>query len=93
METGIRVTDGLYTAIGIVCGLLVGFITLSITVDIVMRNLNWGSLPWALEANEYALYVIAILGAPWALRRGVHVRVDAAVKASRPSRKGSRDCG
>jgi TRAP-type C4-dicarboxylate transport system permease small subunit len=66
----------LHALIGLVCGLLIGFIALGITVDVLMRNLKLGSLSWAMEVNEYALYIVTALGAPWALYRSAHVRVD-----------------
>ncbi|HEY7610362.1 MAG TPA: TRAP transporter small permease [Alphaproteobacteria bacterium] len=72
--------SGFYTLIGLVCGLLIGAIALDITVDVVMRNLKLGSLSWVMEINEYALYAVTALGAPWALYRGAHVRVDLLLK-------------
>lgn len=76
---------GFYALIGFFCGLLIGFIALSITVDVLMRNFRWGSLSWAMEVNEYALYIVTALGAPWALYRGAHVRVDLLVKGVPPA--------
>lgn len=70
----------LHALIGLLCGLLIGFIALSITVDVLIRNLKLGSLSWAMEINEYALYIVTALGAPWALYRGAHVRVDLLIK-------------
>ena len=84
-----RVLAGLYSGllelIGLVCGLLVGGIALGITVDVLMRNFGWGSLSWLMEVNEYAIYVVTALGAPWALHRGAHVRVDLVVKGVPPA--------
>jgi len=84
-----RALAGLYAAlhslIGLVCGLLIGSIALSITIDVVMRNLTLGSLSWAMEVNEYSLYIVTALGAPWALYRGAHVRVDLLVKGVPPA--------
>jgi TRAP-type C4-dicarboxylate transport system permease small subunit len=71
---------GLHALIGTICGLLIGGIALGITVDVLLRNLKLGSLSWVMEVNEYALYVVTALGAPWALYRGAHVRVDLLVK-------------
>lgn len=45
-------------------------------VDAWLRARGLGSLPWVMEVNEYALYIVTALGAPWALYRGAHVRVD-----------------
>jgi TRAP-type C4-dicarboxylate transport system permease small subunit len=66
----------LHALIGLLCGLLIGGIALGITVDVLMRNLRLGSLSWVMEVNEYALYIVTSLGAPWALYRSAHVRVD-----------------
>jgi len=71
---------GLHALIGTICGLLIGGIALGITVDVLLRNLKLGSLSWVMEVNEYALYVVTALGAPWALYRGAHVRVDLLLK-------------
>jgi TRAP-type C4-dicarboxylate transport system permease small subunit len=70
----------LHALIGLLCGLLIGGIALGITVDVLMRNLRLGSLSWVMEVNEYALYIVTALGAPWALYRGAHVRVDLLLK-------------
>jgi TRAP-type C4-dicarboxylate transport system permease small subunit len=75
-----RLYGGFYAAIGLVCGLLIGAIAFGITVDVLMRNTGLGSLPWVMEVNEYALYTVTALGAPWALHRGAHVRVDVLVQ-------------
>jgi TRAP-type C4-dicarboxylate transport system permease small subunit len=45
-------------------------------LDAWLRARGLGSLPWVMEVNEYALYIVTALGAPWALYRGAHVRVD-----------------
>jgi TRAP-type C4-dicarboxylate transport system permease small subunit len=71
---------GLHALIGLLCGLLIGGIALAITVDVLIRNLRLGSLSWAMEVNEYALYIVTALGAPWALYRNAHVRVDLLLK-------------
>jgi TRAP-type C4-dicarboxylate transport system permease small subunit len=75
-----RFYSGLHTVIGLICGLLIGAVALAITVDVTMRNLKLGSLSWSMEVNEYALYIVTALGAPWALYRGAHVRVDLLLK-------------
>ena len=71
---------GFHALIGGLCGLLIFWIVVAITLDVALRNLKLGSLSWAMEVNEYALFVVTSLGAPWALYRGAHVRVDLLVK-------------
>ncbi len=76
-----RFYRGLMRALGVFCGLVIGAMTVGIAVDVAMRNAKLGSIPWILEANEYGLYLMALLGAPWVLHRGAHVRVDVLVKS------------
>ncbi len=60
-----------------------------IPLDLLIRNLGWGNMPWLYEGVEYALYVGVFLGAPWVLHERQHVRVDVVVSAL-PSRLASR---
>jgi TRAP-type C4-dicarboxylate transport system permease small subunit len=70
-------------------GLALGALIALMCVDIAIRNLRIGSLPWLIELTEYVLYAGAFLAAPWVLRQGAHVRVDA-VLASLPTRHAVR---
>ena len=47
-----------------------------IPLDLFIRSISWGNMPWLHEGIEYALYVGVFLGAPWVLQQGAHVRVD-----------------
>ena len=47
-----------------------------IPLDLFIRSIGWGNMPWLHEGIEYALYVGVFLGAPWVLQQGAHVRVD-----------------
>lgn len=62
-------------------GLALGALIFLMCVDILIRNLRVGSLPWLLELTEHVIYMGAFLAAPWVLRQGNHVRVDALVTA------------
>lgn len=66
------------------CGLLAGFTILAIAVmvcvDVLIRNLGLGNLPWLIEVAEYAIYGATFIAAPWALHLGAHVRVDVLVQ-------------
>jgi TRAP-type C4-dicarboxylate transport system permease small subunit len=59
-----------------VFGLTLGAIVLLICVDVMVRALGVGSLPWLIELTEYLMYAGTFLAAPWVLRQGSHVRVD-----------------
>ncbi|MBM3485547.1 MAG: TRAP transporter small permease [Alphaproteobacteria bacterium] len=76
MTLAARLYDAVHRLLAMGAWLAVAFITVGVSIDIVLRNLRWGSIPWILEASEYAMFVLAFLGAPWVLRLGGHVRVD-----------------
>src|SRR5262245_30563341 len=57
-------------------GVALGTIIVLICVDIFIRNIGIGSLPWMVEITEYVMYGGTFLAAPWVLRQGSHVRVD-----------------
>ena len=65
--------------IGFFCtlfGLALGAIIALICLDVALRDLGLGSLPWLIELTEYLMYAGTFLAAPWVLRQGSHVRVD-----------------
>ena len=64
------------TLCGALCGLVVVWVAVSISLDLALRSLDLGNIPWLNEVTEYLLYAGTFLGAPWALRLGAHVRVD-----------------
>jgi len=61
--------------------LVLGVLIALICLDIAIRNFGIGSLPWLIELTEYAMYAGTFLSAPWVLRLGGHVRVDAMLTA------------
>jgi TRAP-type C4-dicarboxylate transport system permease small subunit len=67
-----RLLDLFCSLFGVVLGLIVALICL----DVALRNLALGSLPWLIELSEYLMYAGTFLAAPWVLRQGNHVRVD-----------------
>jgi TRAP-type transport system small permease protein len=79
-----RIYDAVFAAFGIAAALLIGAVALGITVDVVLRNLRFGTFSWMLESCEYAIFVATFLGAPWVLRLAAHVRVDLFVQSAPP---------
>jgi len=69
---------------GLVAISIAGFAVL-IPLDLVIRNLGWGNMPWLYEGIEYALYFGVFLGATWVLQQNAHVRVDV-ITASLPKK-------
>ncbi|MFO1157573.1 MAG: TRAP transporter small permease [Reyranellaceae bacterium] len=67
-----RLLDFFCSLFGVVIGLIIALICL----DVALRDLSLGSLPWLIELSEYLMYAGTFLAAPWVLRQGNHVRVD-----------------
>ena len=76
LRTLSRGYDALVGAMASLAALLGGGLAIMICVNIALRNLGLGSIPGANELSEYALYALTLLGAPWVLIQGGHVRMD-----------------
>jgi TRAP-type C4-dicarboxylate transport system permease small subunit len=66
-------------------GLMVLVMTAMVAAEVALRTLGWASLGWDVEVSEYLLYLSTFLGAPWVLRQGAHVRVDAITRGLPPA--------
>jgi TRAP-type transport system small permease protein len=84
MTTVSRLFDGLIDLLALFACLLICLLTGSVALDVIIRALDVGSLPWALEASEYMLYGVTFFGAPWVLRAGGHVSVDVLLQQMPP---------
>lgn len=82
-----RLLEGLALA---ACALIFAMM-LMICVDVFLRNVRivpgMVGLEWANEISEGMLYLIALLTAPWLMRKGQHVRVDVLLRVV-PARLG-----
>lgn len=74
-----------------VAGALIVVMMAIVTTDVVLRNIGWGNLPWAMEVAEYILFIATFLAAPWALHRGVHVHVDVVTRLLPPRAKAATE--
>ena len=75
-----RKFDQAIAVLGELPGYIIALIALGIGVDVVMRNAGFGSIPWMLEAVEYALFALTFTGTAYVLRRERHVRVEVFVE-------------
>ena len=71
----------LFDMLAAIAALILLAMVLTVTADILLRNITRGGISWANEVTEYALYLITLLAAPWLLRRGQHVRLDLVLTA------------
>ena len=63
---------------------LVFFMTVTVSADVILRNLNWGNLPWVVEVSEFILFLATFLAAPWVMHLDAHTRVDVAIQLLPP---------
>lgn len=76
LHTAARLHDGLILAMAVLAAAIAGGMVVLICADVLLRNLRWGNLPWSVEASEYGLYAMTLLGAPWVLAMRAHVAMD-----------------
>lgn len=74
----------LLNGLAVIAALLLLAMMLLICADVLLRNVVIAGLPRGVAAasdlSESALYLITMLGAPWLLRQGQHIRVDVALR-------------
>lgn len=68
--------DQIVNYLGYFSGVLLALITLSVTVDVIIRKLLNKPILGVVELCEHALVFITFLGASWVLRQEGHVRLD-----------------
>ena len=71
-----RIFDKLLSALAVLAGLLLLFITFSIAYTIFARFFNIPGPIWAVQFTEYSLLWMTLLGTAWVLKRQKHVSVD-----------------
>lgn len=71
-----KVMDKVLTTLAVLAGLLLLFITFSISYNIFARFLGFSGMISVVQFTEYSLLWLTLLGAAWALKRDRHVSVD-----------------
>lgn len=71
-----KLYDAVLRGFALIFGGLVGFIAVTISLNIFLRLFGLHTVEWVSEVAEYAMYVGAFAAAPWVLRLGLHVKVD-----------------
>src|SRR3972149_11664304 len=62
--------------LAVVAAVVLGLIAILVTLDVLMRNIGLGTLPWVSEVSEYSLPLATFFIAPWLLHKNQHVRLD-----------------
>jgi TRAP-type C4-dicarboxylate transport system permease small subunit len=71
-----RVLDQLLAFLAALAGLLLLFVTFSISYTILARFVGFASPVWVVQFNEYALLWMTFLGTAWLLTKDKHVSID-----------------
>ncbi len=61
---------------GLSAGIIIGVVSVVIVLNVLSRNLGFGSIYGTVEGSEYAISGATFLAAPWVLYYGAHVRID-----------------
>lgn len=64
---------------GGIAAITFGLMSLLVTADVILRNLNINLIPASVEITEYMLMIATFIAAPWLLYHGGHIRIDVLV--------------
>jgi TRAP-type C4-dicarboxylate transport system permease small subunit len=83
MNSLVRMFDRLNDYFCLVAGGVIGFTTLIVIYEVVMRYLIKRPTTWVNDISEILLVYCTFLGAAWVLRVGGHIKVDVVVTLMR----------
>ncbi len=73
--------DRLLVVTGVVPGVIVALLAIGVAAEVFARNLGLTGFYWMLEAVEYGLLTLTMVGAAYILSIGRHVTVDLVLSA------------
>lgn len=76
VQSVVRLYKFLLSISGFVPGIVVSAIAIGVATEVAFRNFGLDSLSWMLEAVEYGLFFITMIGAPYLLYKGQHIEID-----------------
>ena len=76
--------DRLLGLTGVLPGIIVALLAVGVAAEVVARNFGLSGFYWMLEAVEYGLLTLTMVGAAYILSIGRHVTVDLVLSALPP---------
>ncbi len=76
-----KIFDDVIKYLSYLAAAMLVLMSLSISLDVVLRYTINYPIKWVFEATEYALLFITFLAATWVLQKDEHVRLDLALNA------------
>lgn len=75
----------LMSCCGAIAALIFGLMSLLVTLDVILRNVDINIIPASVEITEYMLMIATFIAAPWLLYHGGHIRIDVVVNKFSPA--------
>lgn len=72
----IAILDSTNDFLALMASVLLIFLMLSISADVVMRYFLKSPMIWVLESSEFSLLFITFLGAAWLLKTDGHIKLE-----------------
>jgi len=79
-----RILDRVHNTMAVLAGLILLFITFSMSYSITTRALGIQSPVWTVQFNEYSLLWMTFLASAWTLSRRKHVSMDVVTGQLKP---------
>jgi len=70
-----RVVEKLLVALNVVSGIILAFMTLSVTYEVIARYFVGRPTSWVVDLGEYSLVFMLFLSMGWTLWKGGHVGI------------------
>lgn len=81
LKTISAIIDRISDIFAYIAGLMLVYIVVSVTIDVVFRYLFNNPLPYTLDISEILLHFITFLTAAWVMKRDGHVKMDLVLAA------------
>lgn len=72
----VRIADAVTDLLSIAAAVLLVFMTLAVTYEVIVRYFLSSPTTWVIEVSEICILFITFLGMAWLLKEDGHVRVD-----------------
>jgi TRAP-type C4-dicarboxylate transport system permease small subunit len=79
-----RAYDGLLNAMAALAAASMPVMALAVTYEVVMRYVFNDPTIWAVDLSEYIMLYATFLAAPWLVREGGHIRIEALLSLLSP---------
>ena len=77
MKRVVAVYDGLLVLLAVTAALAFGAVAFFVAYEVTVRWLGIRPPVWPIAVSEYIMLYATMLGAPWVLRQGAHIQVNA----------------